>query len=225
MSILSVLSKVRALLTVGRGVVRGIDADRLTRGDAGPDPFALFGRWFADATHAGLYLPETMTVSTVGRDGRPSSRQVLLKTWDPDGFVFYTNYDSRKADEIEANPRVALLLHWVTLHRQVRIEGRAERTPEAESEAYFRTRPRGSQIAAWASSQSAELADRDELERRFRAREEEFEDRDVPLPPFWGGYRVVPSVIEFWQGRANRMHDRLVYRKRPGGWEVVRLSP
>ncbi|MDX1675634.1 MAG: pyridoxamine 5'-phosphate oxidase, partial [Longimicrobiales bacterium] len=160
-------------------------------------------------------------------DAAPSSRQVLLKEWGPDqGFVFYTNYDSRKAAELDANPRAALLFHWPTLHRQIRIEGRTERVGQEQSEAYFRTRARGSQIAAWASRQSAELESREVLESRFRDREEEFDGRDVPLPPFWGGYRVSPERIEFWQGRANRMHDRILYRKTPGGdWEVARLSP
>jgi pyridoxamine 5'-phosphate oxidase len=153
---------------------------------------------------------------------------VLLRGHGPDGFVFYTNYESRKAEELEANPRAALLVHWPTLHRQVRIEGVVERTSREESEAYHRGRPRGSRIAAWASRQSAELESREALERRFRERDAEFPGDDVPLPPFWGGYRLHPHRIEFWQGRANRMHDRLLFRRQSTestGWNVVRLSP
>lgn len=219
-------SILRTAWTAGQGVTRGLDRASLTEGDAGTDPFVLFARWFRDAGAAGIYLHEAMTLATASPEGRPSARQVLLKEHGPDGFVFYTNYESRKAAELEANPHVALLLHWPTLHRQVRIEGTAERVTEAESAAYHASRPRGSRIAAWASRQSAELADREELERRFSQKDAEFPGDDVPLPPFWGGYRVRAERIEFWQGRANRMHDRLLYRRAPDGkWEVVRLSP
>lgn len=224
---MSLLSTIRALYTAGQGAIRGIDQQKLGDADATADPFPLFDRWFADARSAGLYLPEAMGLATASPDGRPSSRQVLLKEWGPDqGFVFYTNYDSRKAEELDANPRAALLLHWATLHRQIRIEGTAERVSRAQSEAYHASRPRGSQIAAWASRQSAELPDRAALERQFREREEAFAGRTVPLPSFWGGYRLMPERIEFWQGRANRMHDRLLYRAvEDGSWQVVRLSP
>lgn len=220
------LTTFRALWTAGQGAVRGIDQQTLGAADATDDPFPLFDRWFEEARDAGLYLHEAMNLATASADGVPSSRQVLLKEWGPDqGFVFYTNYDSRKAAELDTNPRAALLFHWATLHRQIRIEGRAERVGHEQSEAYHTTRARGSQIAAWASKQSAEIPGRAALERQFREREEEFAGRDVPLPPFWGGYRLIPERIEFWQGRANRMHDRLLYRAVRDGWEVVRLSP
>jgi pyridoxamine 5'-phosphate oxidase len=223
---MGLVAKLRTLLTAGQGALRGIEADRLTEQEAGVDPFPLFDRWFTDAQRAGIYLHDAMTLATVSTDGDPAARQVLLKQYGPDqGFVFYTNYESRKARELDASSRAALLLHWATLHRQIRIEGRAERTSKEVSETYHARRPRGSQIAAWASQQSAEIPDREALEREFREREEEFAGRDVPLPPFWGGYRLVPDRIEFWQGRANRMHDRLLYRAVAGGWEVIRLSP
>ncbi len=219
-------SVIRGLFTAGQGVIAGVDEAALAEEDAGRDPLVLFDRWFSDARDAGIYLYESMTVATATAAGRPSARQVLLKDHGPAGFVFYTNYDSRKAEELEANPRAALLLHWSTLHRQVRVEGRVERTSTEESEAYHRSRPRGSRVAAWASRQSAEIESREALEARFRDRDAEFRGEDVPLPPFWGGYRVVPDSIEFWQGRANRMHDRIVYRRhRDGAWEVVRLAP
>lgn len=223
---MGLLRTFRALWTAGQGAIRGIDQQTLRDEEATADPYPLFDRWFEDAKRAGLYLPENMNLATASPDGAPSSRQVLLKEWGPDqGFVFYTNYDSRKSAELDANPRAALLFHWTTLHRQIRVEGTVERVSQAQSEAYHSTRPRGSQIAAWASQQSAELDGRAELEARFREKEEEFAGRDVPLPPFWGGYRVNPERIEFWQGRANRMHDRILYERDEGGWSVRRLSP
>ncbi|HUE77660.1 MAG TPA: pyridoxamine 5'-phosphate oxidase [Longimicrobiales bacterium] len=198
----------------------------LDEGKAGRDPFALFDRWYRDAGDAGLFLPESMTLATATPEGIPSARIVLLKSHGPDGFVFFTNYDSRKAVELDANPHAALVLHWPTLHRQVRIDGIVERTTTAESEAYFRTRPRGSRIAAWASKQSAPLERRADIEERFREKEEELEGADdIPCPPFWGGYRLRPETIEFWQGRANRMHDRLLYALVDGEWRLGRLSP
>ena len=214
-------SFVRGLRTAGQGVLKGVDEAALAEEDAGRDPLALFDRWFSDAKEAGIYLHEAMALATATPDGSPSARQVLLKGWGAEGFVFYTNYDSRKAEELEANPAAALLLHWNTLHRQVRIEGRVERTSEAESRAYHDSRPRGSRIAAWASEQSAELESREALERRFQEKDAEFPGEDVPLPPFWGGYRVRPERIEFWQGRANRMHDRILYERTDDGWRVA----
>jgi pyridoxamine 5'-phosphate oxidase len=216
---------IRTLLTAGRGITTGIDESSLSEPEAGADPFRLFERWFTEAREAGIYLHEAMTLATATPDGAPSARMVLLKSHGPAGFVFYTNYESRKAAELDANPRAALLLHWATLHRQIRIEGPVERVAREESEAYHRSRPRGSRIAAWASRQSAVLESRDALERRFREKDAEYPGEDVPLPPFWGGYRLTPQRIEFWQGRANRMHDRLLFTPVVGGWTVDRLSP
>jgi len=213
-------STLRALFTTGKGVVRG-----LTNEEAGSDPFALFDRWYREAREAGLYLPESMALATATADGRPSVRQVLLKAFDERGFVFYTNYDSRKGDEIAENPRAALAVHWPILQRQVRINGGVEKTTEEENSAYFNTRPRGSQVGAWASDQSSVLGRREELERRFREAKERFAGGDIPLPPFWGGYRVIPETFEFWQGRANRLHDRLRFTRTDGEWTIDRLYP
>jgi pyridoxamine 5'-phosphate oxidase len=217
---MSLLSTIRALLTVGRGVTRGLPD--LTPAD---DPIAFFRRWFDEAKAAGIYLPESMAVATVGPDGQPSARMMLLKQVDARGFVFYTNYESRKGRELAANPRAALVFHWAVLERQVRVEGTVEKLSLAESEAYFRSRPRGSRLGAWASRQSAPLASRAELDQRFRDFEAQFAGRGIPLPPFWGGFRLEPLVIEFWQGRLNRLHDRLRYTRKDGGWVVERLYP
>jgi len=217
---MSIRATLRAFFTTGKGVVRG-----LTEADAGTDPLALFDRWFRDARQAGLYLPESMALATAGADGRPSVRQVLLKGFDESGFVFYTNYDSRKGVEIAENPYAALAIHWPILQRQVRIKGPVGKVSPEESEAYFATRPRGSRIGAWASDQSAVLPNRQELERRFRKTQERFGSGEVPLPPFWGGYRVTPETIEFWQGRANRLHDRLRFTRTGAEWTVDRLYP
>lgn len=190
------------------------------------DPFALFARWFREAEEAAIPLPEAMALSTATPDGRPSSRMVLLKGFDTDGFRFFTNHGSRKATELAANAHCALLFHWATQERQVRIEGRVERIGDDDSFAYFRTRPRGSRIGAWASRQSHPLAEREELEARVAEMERRFADAEVPLPPHWGGYRVVPERIEFWQGRPSRLHDRLVWTRDNGGeWRVERLYP
>jgi len=217
---MSIRTALKALFTTGRSVVRG-----LTEEEAGDDPIALFGNWFDEAHDAGIYLPQSMALATATAEGRPSVRQVLLKSFDGRGFVFYTNYDSRKGDEIAANPHAALAVHWPILHRQVRINGPVERTTLEESRAYFETRPRGSRIGAWASDQSSVLGSREELERRFREVQERFAGGDVPLPEFWGGYRVFPEVMEFWQGRANRLHDRLRYTRSGVGWTIDRLYP
>ncbi|MBI2072742.1 MAG: pyridoxamine 5'-phosphate oxidase [Gemmatimonadetes bacterium] len=209
-----VRSALRALLTLGRGVVRGLPD--LTAAD---DPIALFERWFAEARAAGMYLPESMTLATATPDGVPAARMMLLKGVDQRGFVFFTNYESPKGRELVANPRAALVFHWAVLQRQVRVEGAVERLTPEESEAYFQTRARGSQIGAWASQQSAELSSRAELDRRFREYQERFAGQEVPLPPF------TPTAIEFWQGRVNRLHDRLRYARTDGGWAVTRLHP
>lgn len=217
---MTIRAALRAFFTAGKGVVRGLTEDQ-----AGLDPLVLFDRWYREAREAGLYLPESMALATATADGRPSVRQVLLKAFDERGFVFYTSYESRKGEEIAENPRAALAVHWPILQRQVRINGAVEMTTEEESTVYFSSRPRGSQIGAWASDQSSVLRDREELERRFRETQERFASGKVPLPPFWGGYRVIPETIEFWQGRANRLHDRLRYTHRDAGWSIERLYP
>ncbi len=191
-----------------------------------PDPLAQFRGWFEDALAAGLHEPNAMTLATATPGGRPSARVVLLKGFDERGFVFYTNYEGRKGEELGRNPRAALVFYWGELERQVRIEGRASRVPERESDAYYASRPRGSRLGAWASEQSRPVEGREVLESRLRALEREYEGREVPRPPFWGGYRVEPEAVEFWQGRQNRLHDRIVYRRRgAGGWEIERLQP
>lgn len=189
------------------------------------DPIIQFRRWFAEALQAEQPDPEAMTLSTATPDGRVAARIVLLKGCDERGFVFFTNYESDKSREMMANPRVALTFYWHTLHRQVRIEGVAERASPEESDEYFQTRPRGSQIGAWASPQSEEIASREELERRVAEIEEWFKDQPVSRPPFWGGFRVKPERMEFWQGRESRLHDRILYTLRDGQWRISRLAP
>jgi pyridoxamine 5'-phosphate oxidase len=216
----SLLSRLRSLFILGRGVLKGLSEET-----AGPDPLALFAEWYEDAKRSGIYLPEAMTLATASKDGRPSARLMLLKGFDERGLRFFTNYESRKGDDLKDNPRAALVFHWSRLQRQVRVEGEVEKLPELESQEYFATRPRGSQLGAWASEQSSPVADRRLLEEAFREHEARYEGSDVPLPPFWGGYRVIPEAIEFWQGRANRLHDRLRYTLGEDGWTVARLSP
>ena len=200
---------------------RGLDLQ-----DLDPDPVSMFGRWLGDTVAAGLHEPNAMVVATATPDGRPSARMVLLKGLDERGFVFYTNLSSRKGGEIDANPWVSLLFPWQDLQRQVRVEGRASRVSQAESEAYFAQRPRESQLGAWASPQSQVVASRSALDERYGGVLSRFAAADaVPLPPFWGGIRVAPEVVEFWQGRRGRMHDRLVYRREGAGWRVERLAP
>ena len=189
------------------------------------DPLALFAEWFREAEDANVEVPETMTLATADSDGAPSARMVLLKGADQDGFVFYSGYVSRKAGELERNPRAALVFYWRPLGKQVRVEGRVERVSEAESAAYFATRPRGSQLAAWASQQSKPLAGREELDRRYTELKREYDGRDVPLPPHWGGFRLRPDAIEFWQHRDNRLHDRIRYTRAREGWRSELLSP
>ena len=198
----------------------------LEESDADPNPIEQFRRWFDEALAANLHEPTAMTLATATPDGRPSARVVLLKGFDERGFVFYTNYEGRKSKELEANPCCALVFYWGELERQVRVEGRAGRIPDGQSDAYFAVRPRGSQLGAWASEQSRPVRDRGALEQSMRELEVEYEGREVPRPPFWGGYRVEPETIEFWQGRENRLHDRLRYRRlRDGGWRRERLQP
>ena len=189
------------------------------------DPFTLFDSWYAEARASELNDSNAMALATVAADGRPSSRMVLLKGHGPDGFVFYTNRESRKAGEIAANPNVALLFHWKSLRRQIRIEGALAQATDAESDAYFASRGRDSQLGAWASDQSRPLADRATFEARFAAMEQRFAGGDVPRPPHWGGYRVTPVAIEFWQDRAHRLHERRVFTRTDGGWREGMLYP
>jgi pyridoxamine 5'-phosphate oxidase len=198
----------------------------LKESDADPDPIEQFRNWFDEALAADLHEPNAMTLATATPAGRPSARTVLLKGFDGGGFVFYTNYEGRKGWELETNPYAALVFYWGELERQVRIEGHVSRISEEESDAYFAGRPRGSQLGAWASEQSRPVEDRSTLEERLRALEAEHEGREVPRPPFWGGYRVEPETVEFWQGRENRLHDRLRYRRSESGeWRRERLQP
>ncbi|HCO13545.1 MAG TPA: pyridoxamine 5'-phosphate oxidase [Gemmatimonadetes bacterium] len=189
------------------------------------DPIEFFKAWFDAAEDSGIVMPESVALATATSEGAPSVRMVLLKAVNEKGFVFFTNYGSRKANEIEANRRAALCFHWASLERQVRITGSVERITEAESYAYFSTRGRGSRIGAWASKQSQPLLDRKELQRRVSETTSSFEDQDIPLPPFWGGYRIRPEVIEFWQGKADRLHDRLVFTRIGHDWSTERLYP
>jgi pyridoxamine 5'-phosphate oxidase len=203
-----------------------VDDARLTEAGAGPDPIRLFARWYEAARTTDTPLPDAMALATATPDGRPSSRMMLLKEFGEDGFVFYTNYESRKGEELDANPRAALTFHWPILERQVRVEGSVERTTREEAAEYFATRPRESRIGAWASPQSQVITCRETLDARAVERADEFSEGDIPLPPFWGGYRVIPERIEFWQGRAGRLHDRLLYeRTGEGGWARKRLAP
>ncbi len=217
---MSLITKIRSLVTLGRGVLRD-----LSETTAGEDPIVLFGKWFADARRSGIPLPEAMTLAASTKDGSPSARMMLLKSFDERGFVFFTNYESRKSKELLENPRAALVFHWPKLQRQIRVEGVVEKVTAEESSSYFRTRTRGSCISAWASKQSSNLHSREELKQRVAEYQRKFSGSDVPLPPFWGGFRIAPHRIEFWQGRLNRLHDRLCYTRRHGGWEVTRLYP
>lgn len=199
--------------------------DGLDVGDLAADPQLMFQRWLGEALDAGLHEPNAMVLSTADADGRPSSRMVLLKGLDEGGFVLFTNHTSRKADELAANPRCALLFPWHPLERQVRVEGTARVLEREAVEAYHRTRPREAQLGAWASQQSRPVASRVELTAAYDEMTARFEGRDVPSPDHWGGYRVEPETVEFWQGRPGRMHDRLVYLRAGEHWRIQRLAP
>ncbi len=190
-----------------------------------PDPMTTLGRWYEDASQAQLAEPNAMIVCTVDPRGQPSARTVLMKYLDTQGPVFFTNYGSRKATEIEGNPKVAALFLWTELERQIQIRGRAEKIGHTESLRYFLRRPRESQIGAWVSRQSSVISSRSLLEAKFEQMKQKFREGDVPLPDFWGGYRIVPTEVEVWQGRAHRLHDRFVYAKDGDAWSVTRLAP
>jgi pyridoxamine 5'-phosphate oxidase len=201
-------------------------AQGLRRRDLDPDPIKQFGNWFTAAIEAGIRDVNAMTLATATPDGRPSVRIVLLKGFDQDGFVFFTNYQSEKGEQLDANPRGALGFYWIELDRQIRVNGAVEKTSREESEHYFHSRPLGSQLGAWASRQSEVIDGRRVLDARMAEVTERYRDQPIPLPPHWGGYRLKPEAIEFWQGRANRLHDRFRYARRADGtWCIERLSP
>ncbi|MBZ2169681.1 pyridoxamine 5'-phosphate oxidase [Marinobacter sp. F4216] len=204
---------------------RDFESEGLDREGLEDDPVRQFQHWFEDARRAELLEPNAMSLATTGRDGMPNLRTVLLKYFDPNGFVFYTNYSSRKAHELEENPQAALLFPWIGLNRQVRIQGRVEKVSKAESLRYFASRPRGSQIGAWVSEQSKAIISRGLLEQKVAEMKRKFSAGDVPLPSFWGGYRVRPERVEFWQGRPSRLHDRFEYVRDGDGWTIQRLQP
>jgi pyridoxamine 5'-phosphate oxidase len=207
------------------GERREYDGMHLDPAEVAPDPIEQFRGWFAAAREAGIFEPEAMTVSTVDSEGRPASRFVLLRGLDDRGFCFYTNYESAKGRQLAAHPYAALTFGWLVIHRSVRIEGPAERLPEAESDAYFASRPRGAQLGAWASPQSTTIASREQLDRALAAAEERYAGGAVPRPEHWGGFLVRPERVEFWEGRPNRLHDRVRYERDGRGWRIERLAP
>ena len=217
---MTLFEKLRCLFTFGQGVALPLPAI-----DENADPLSLFKLWFDEANKSGILLPEAMSVSSVSQDGQPSSRMVLLKEFDQAGFVFYTNYASRKSHELNDNDKIALLFHWNVLQRQIRIEGIVEKVSSEQSAKYFHSRDRGSQIGAWASHQSNKIQTETELADNVAYYTKKFAGKTVPLPEFWGGWRVKPHYIEFWQGRASRLHDRVCFEKTTSGWINFKLQP
>jgi pyridoxamine 5'-phosphate oxidase len=217
---MTLFEKLRCLFTFGQGV-----ALPLPDLSANATPIQLFEQWFADANKSGILLPEAMSVSTCSANGQPSSRMVLLKAYDQKGFIFFTNYASRKSHDLAGNNKVSLLFHWSVLQRQIRIEGEVEKVSILESADYFHSRDKGSQIGAWASKQSQKLKYDEELKDRMNKYQEKFSKGEVPHPDFWGGWRVKPHAIEFWQGRTNRLHDRICFEKENEQWKHHKLHP
>jgi len=211
---------IRARIYSLKGLLLGLHESAVDR-----DPFAQFNTWYRHARWTGLPMPNSFLLATVTPDGKPDARMILLKGVDEKGFVFYTNYESRKADEIAKNPNATMVFHWNELFRQVRIEGRLNKVTAEESDAYFQSRVRGSRIGAWASKQSSVILNREELEAKVREIELRYRGQHIPCPPFWGGFRLIPERIEFWQGRPNRLHDRLCFVREGNGWKMFRLSP
>ncbi len=212
---------IQSLVLASKGAINGLPEANLKQ-----SPIQLFEDWFNDAKKSGLFLPEAMSISTVNSAGEVSSRMVLLKSFNKDGFIFYTNYNSQKAQDIENNAQVALLFHWDILQRQVRVKGRIEKISAEKSAKYFASRERGSQLAAWASKQSHVVDSRQKMEQAYQQQEQQFAGKEVVCPEFWGGYQIVPNQIEFWQGRVNRFHDRFVFKKdKAKNWSSERLYP
>ena len=217
---MSFYTKLRLLVTAGQGSTgSNIKVDVLD------DPIAMFGDWFSQAKETGIVLPESLTLATATKSGMPSARVVLLKSFDSSGFTFFTNYNSRKGKELSENPQAAMVFHWNILQRQVRIEGSIERVCEQESLEYFHSRPRGSQIGAWASYQSSEITCREILADKVKELDAQYKGKEIPLPPFWGGFKLVPTHMELWQGRADRLHDRYYFTQTSDGWQRTRLAP
>jgi pyridoxamine 5'-phosphate oxidase len=217
---MTLLEKLRCLFTFGQGV-----ALPLPEIPENSTPHLLFKQWFEEACQSGILLPEAMSVSTCDSNGQPSSRMVLLKDYDEEGFVFYTNYGSRKSHELSENNKISLLFHWNVLQRQIRIEGTVEKVSAQQSADYFHSRDRGSQVGAWASKQSKKLNSPNELKEKMAHFEEKFPSGEVPHPEFWGGWRIKPHYIEFWQGRASRLHDRICFEKQGDSWSQHKLNP
>ena len=217
---MTLFEKLRCLLTFGQGV-----ALPLPPIGENADPLSLFQLWFDEANKSGILLPEAMSVSSVSQDGQPSCRMVLLKEFNQDGFIFYTNYASRKSHELNDNGKIALLFHWNVLQRQIRIEGCIEKVSAEQSAKYFHSRDRGSQIGAWASRQSSKIQTETELADNVDYYTKKFAGQEIPLPEFWGGWRVKPNYMEFWQGRASRLHDRVCFEKSASGWVNFKLQP
>jgi len=217
---MTLFEKWRCLLTFGQGVALPLPVI-----DNNAEPLSLFKLWFDEANKSGILLPEAMSVSSVSQDGQPSCRMVLLKEFNQDGFIFYTNYHSRKSQELTENDKIALLFHWNVLQRQIRIEGCVEKVSAEQSAKYFHSRDRGSQIGAWASRQSSKVQTDVELAENVAYYTKKFAGKAVPLPEFWGGWRVKPNYIEFWQGRANRLHDRVCFEQQNNQWQYFKLQP